>query len=123
MGPIRDLIEQFAHSPMNIRLEVTRKILEFGAQAIPDLLEGLNHPVWSVRQDCANALAELKDPSTTPFLIFALADPETGVRYEAARALGRIGTDEAKNALHELARGTDNAEFRYFLYECLDGKA
>ncbi len=123
MSQISDLIEQFAGSPMNVRLQVTRDILAFGQEAVPELIEGLTHESWSVRQDCANALSELPDDSATLPLIDALQDKETGVRYEAARALGRIGTEKARAAIEALVPDADDEQFRYFLYDCLHGNA
>ena len=123
MSRIRELIEQFDGNPMNVRLEITREILQFGDEAVPELIKGLEHATWSVRQDCANALAELADPRATVALIRLLGDRETGVRYEAARALGRIGSDDAKAALNALVQHVDDEQFRYFLYDCLHGNA
>ncbi len=120
---IRQLVEQFGHTPMNIRLELTKKILEYGGQAVPVLIEGLQHPIWSVRQDCANALAELKAVVAVPALITALHDTEPGVRYESARALGRIATPEAAAALQAAIETADDDDFRYHLYDCRQGKA
>lgn len=119
---IRQLIEQFGHTPMNVRLELTKKILAFGEAAIPVLLDGLAHPTWSVRQDCANALAELKAVVAVPALIVGLRDPEAGVRYESARALGKIATPEAMAAIEAVIATTTDDDFRYHLYDCRHGK-
>ena len=122
MESVRELIESFAGNPINVRLEVTQRILAIGPRAIPELVQGLSHHSWDVRQDCANALAEFAAPSTVPPLIDALSDPQTGVRYEAARALGKIGSTDAKKALEAAAVEAESDDYRYFLYDAIQGK-
>lgn len=46
------------------------------------------------------ALGNLRDPQAVPALIAALHDSEALIRGHAAWALGRIGTEQARTALH-----------------------
>ncbi|MCD4656399.1 MAG: HEAT repeat domain-containing protein [Planctomycetes bacterium] len=114
-------ISMFGKSSMNVRLELTKKILMHGKIAIPHLIEGLSDKIWSVRQDCANALAEIGDERAIEPLKKTLFDQEKGVRFESARAISKIGSEEDKQLLLKLAKETLDDDFRHFLYDCLTG--
>ena len=114
-------ISMFGKSSMNVRLELTKKIIKHGKIAVPALIEGLKDKVWSVRQDCANALAEIGDERAIEPLKETLFDPEKGVRFESARAMSKIGSEEDKQLLLKLAKETPDEDFRHFLYDCLTG--
>ena len=119
---IEKLIEEFGTSSMNVRLELTKKIIALGKKAVPALIKGLSHNTWSVRQDCANALAEIGDDRAIEPLKKTLYDDEPGVRYESARALAKIGGKKEKQLLLQIADKTEDDEFRHFLYDCAKGK-
>jgi lysophospholipase L1-like esterase len=59
------------------------------------LVTRLTHEDARVRRAAALALARLRDPRANEALLRALADPEEGVRWEAARALASIGVNES----------------------------
>ena len=119
---IEKIIEEFGTSSMNIRLELTKKIISLGKKAVPALIKGLSHKTWSVRQDCANALADVGDERAIEPLKITLNDDETGVRYESARALSKIGGEDEKKILLDMAQKTDDDEYRHFLYDCASGR-
>ena len=112
-------ISMFGKTSLNIRLELTKKIIKLGAKAVPDLIDGLNHTTWSVRQDCANALAIIGDDRAINPLKNTLFDKEKGVRFESARAIAKIGGDEDKQFLIQIAKETPDDEFRRFIFDCL----
>ena len=118
---IDKFVEMFASGSLDVRLQLTKKLVELGKVAIPALIRGLSNKIWSVRQDSANALAEIGDKSAIEHLKITLLDPETGVRYESARALAKIGGDEEKEMLKNIAMNTDDEDFRHFLFDCIAG--
>jgi epoxyqueuosine reductase len=58
------------------------------------------------------ALGNIGDPQAVPALIGALHDHEPLVRGHAAWALGRIGGEQAKQALEEALAGEENEEVK-----------
>ena len=57
------------------------------------LLADLSCPSWEIRRDAAEDLGELRMPEAIPHLARALKDPVGAVRFAAANALGKIGTE------------------------------
>lgn len=70
-------------------------------EALPDLihLSKLTESGSVGKSDAIDALAELGGVEVVPELIRALRDPESEVRFHAARALEKIGSAEAQQAL------------------------
>jgi hypothetical protein len=58
-----------------------------------DLIRDLDHPSWEVREMACTDLAQSGMAEAVPHLGRRLTDPVGAVRYAAAEALGRIGTD------------------------------
>jgi len=114
-------ISMFGKTSMNIRLELTKKICIHGKKAVPALIEGLTDKVWSVRQDCANALAIIGDERAIEPLKKTIYDSEKGVRFESARAISKIGSDKDKQFLIKIAKETPEDDFRHFIFDCLTG--
>lgn len=71
------------------------------------LISALRHKNPEVRYQAAEALGTLKNPISVPALETGLHDPDRGVRWKAAEALGRIG-EEAVPALDRACRDTDD---------------
>lgn len=66
------------------------------AEAVRILVEKLEagkEPI-ATRAVICRTLGELRDPAARPTLIKAVNDPEAGVRVQACRALGKVGTPE-----------------------------
>ena len=66
------------------------------AEAVRILIEKLEagkEPI-ATRAVICRTLGELRDPAARPTLIKAVSDPEGGVRVQACRALGKVGTPE-----------------------------
>ncbi|MCP4686842.1 MAG: HEAT repeat domain-containing protein, partial [Desulfobacterales bacterium] len=61
----------------------------------------------ALREEIAWALGQIKDPGAAPALCKALADPATGVRENAAVALGKIGLPKTVPDLEKLLYSRD----------------
>jgi hypothetical protein len=70
-----------------------------------DLLQSSGN--YRIRVQSAQSLGRIREPSTVPALIDALADPHPAVRTAVAQALGRIGDRRALESLRALAAGSD----------------
>lgn len=75
--------------------ELSYLFKEIGKEAVPSLIQALQHPNSEVRSSAASALKEIgKDAQpAVPSLIAALKDKDRYVRFYAAYALAAIGTD------------------------------
>jgi HEAT repeat protein len=73
------------------------------------LLQELGNPSAQLRFEAARACAELEADDAVPRLIELTRDDDAQVRLSAIEALGRIGGNEAKQALQECRDGTDDA--------------
>ena len=71
-------------------IEILR--LEFGSQAVPNLIRALNDADAAVRRDAIHALASIQPPAqeTLSALATAMRDPDRGVRRAAVAALGDL---------------------------------
>src|SRR5581483_1692069 len=69
------------------------------AQAVEDLLEALEDVDDATREEAAQALAALADPSTLEALVRACADDFWSVRAHVCGGLARIGGPQAVEAL------------------------
>jgi HEAT repeat protein len=73
------------------------------------LLQELGSPSARLRFEAARACAELEADDAVPRLIELTRDDDAQVRLAAVEALGRIGGNEAKQALQECRDGPDDA--------------
>ncbi|HEU0016491.1 MAG TPA: HEAT repeat domain-containing protein [Longimicrobium sp.] len=73
-------------------------------------------------RNVAVALGNWGSPEAVPALAVALNDEEPLVRGHAAWALGRIGTEAARQALRGRAEGEDDAWVREEIEIALDGE-
>ncbi|EKQ68458.1 HEAT repeat-containing protein [Leptolyngbyaceae cyanobacterium JSC-12] len=64
-------------------------------EAIPDLLQALQHPDSEVRRSAAAALGKVGSGLAIPGLLEALQDQDSEVRRSAAAALGNLGSEAA----------------------------
>ena len=113
------LVSRLRDSQSTIRPDAAQALGQIGdPRAIPALVEGLACPLPEVQDACAHALQAIKKPVrstrtarairrmedasdglTVTDLVGRLDDPDPMVREEAARALGRVGSEEAVDAL------------------------
>jgi HEAT repeat protein len=73
------------------------------------LLQELGSPSAQMRFEAARACAELEADEAVPKLIELTHDDDGQVRLAAIEALGRIGGNEAKQALQKCRDGSDDA--------------
>ena len=81
-----------------------------GLQAAAGLVGALRDANWNVRSQARRALVAIGAPAVEP-LARATADPDPGLRWRAAWALGRIGGDEAARVL-EMMRADPDGDVR-----------
>jgi len=121
-------------------VEVRRRALEAAAPIyLPEVAEAIAEAYHSndckLKVSAIYAMGKNCNPSWLPLLLQELASPDTEIRYEAARACGELGEEEAVIPLIELAGQSDielqlatiqalgqigGTEAKNYLEECLD---
>ncbi len=87
-----------------IEFSIIATLGEMGDPRAFDLLsDALGNENELMRMTAIGALGELADERAVPLLIPFATDPDWQTRYRVAQALGRIGTDEGKSTLEQLA--------------------
>ncbi len=77
-----------------VREEAGRAIQAMGELSVPKLLACLEHENWKVRLRAVEALALLRpEEAVAPLIKLVAEDPDTAVRQDAIRTLGRIGNE------------------------------
>jgi len=93
------LTAKSAHRPAIVsalaKLDVTR---------VAWLARGLNHADAEVRRAVVEALARMRQPQASEYLLAALEDPAAAVRLAAVAAFKELGNLQAKRKLANLAR-------------------
>ena len=85
-------------------------------EGLPDIQEAASHALYQIGcaawgRCCAlKVLAEVADATAVPRILLSLEDDSDNVRFEAVRALGRLGGPEAIKHLIRMVR-KDRAEF------------
>jgi HEAT repeat protein len=74
-------------------------LLEIGAQAVPDLLELLDHPDPRFRGYAVDLVGLLGSAADADSLPARLRDPSSEVRATTAAAIGRLGAGSGRDAL------------------------
>jgi len=83
-----------------VRYEAVSALKNLGHASLPPLLESFKNSDWRVRLRATEALGELGMPGAIPRLLEVLTkDPDTAIRQDAARALGKIGDAQAIDPL------------------------
>ncbi len=89
------------------------EIVRMGAEAVPHLVEGLEHQSWERRQLSASLLGKIGDPAAVdPLCAAVLGDDDYDVRVAAAGALGWIRSSAALQPLCS-ALNDDNSNIRW----------
>ncbi len=98
------LRELFAEDDALLRAHAASALGRFNEPGVNELLEqSLKDSNWRVRSTGIKALAERREKSAVPILVYkARRDPVPRVRLDAIAALGEIGTGEAMDTLREL---------------------
>ncbi|MGH7162502.1 MAG: HEAT repeat domain-containing protein [Planctomycetota bacterium] len=94
------------------------RIAANGEAAIPVCLKGIQSEDAMTRMGCAYVLGRVGDPRTIAEMTKLLEDPVDYVRYEAAAALGAMGSRDGYGIL---VRGLEDEriEYRYKCFEAL----
>jgi hypothetical protein len=77
-------------------------IVQFGLQAVPELIRLLESEDPDARYGAAHALGNIRDSSAVPALIKALRDEHPAVRFFALDALGKLKALETAQPIGEL---------------------
>jgi HEAT repeat protein len=93
MNPLEDLgtrqlVEHLGSKEFAQSQAAAEVLFAKGAAALDALIEGLSHPDWRVRKNCAGLMDHLGDDRCVEPLRGALKDPIEGVRRLAIHALG-----------------------------------
>ena len=95
-GSVMPLIPLLQDRVKAVREEATTTLASIGEEAVPPLLEALTHAEWLVRLHTVEALGKMRSPAAVePLLSLLFNDPDSAVREDAIRALGRIGDARA----------------------------
>ncbi len=98
-----ELFDRLGQLPDRVQRERIEPLLvALGEQIVPELLQRMQRPDASAVRAAAHVAGLLQHPGTVERLAQLVAGADSSVREEASRALVRIGSDEAVEAL---ARG------------------
>jgi hypothetical protein len=100
----REVLERFLCESRPDSPLAAEALAEFGTEATPALLHGLQVGTNPVRLAVLKALGKTRDPASVPGIAVALADPVGGIANAAWDALMRIPGDAS---LHALAASLD----------------
>ena len=84
---LTDWISQLDSSDGEIRQSARHQLVQAGSDAVPALINALNHSSETMRWESAKALGEIRDPAAVEPLIEILADDDS-VRFVAASLIG-----------------------------------
>lgn len=102
------LVDGLGHEDKNVRRAAAKALGKIGTQdpaALRALSAALLDVDSGVRRFAAEALGRLGDASHVAVLAEVLADADADARIAAFKALGKIGTPEAQDAMHKWVRG------------------
>ena len=108
--PEVEMIIQEAYQSQNPKLHVSA-LYAMGCNCnplwLPILLKELNSDIPEMRFEAARACGELGRKEALPHIVNLVRDGDIQVQLAAIETLGKIGGDEAKQALHECSRDSD----------------
>ena len=97
-------LQQLKSRDKGERLKAANRLLRFGNELTPRLLEEVRSDNWLVRYEVAQLLGRLRDPQGVPVLMESLDDRSVAVAQAAAWSLGQIGDSRAVSALLSFTR-------------------
>lgn len=116
LGRIGDVraIESLAMAQYDMHHEVgnasAEALAQFGAPAIPLLMEALSHPESWIRIHAIRALGKIDDPQVTSVLVQLLDGSQREVKKEVIEVLGKRSDRTALNALQNIAHDRKDRE-------------
>ena len=86
------LLKAMADTHWSVRESAENALLNFGADAVPPLLDALKSPLWTTRFRAARLLGELGDPAAVPALkkVIEAPDENKEVREKAEASLRKL---------------------------------
>ncbi|HFE64868.1 MAG TPA: alpha/beta fold hydrolase, partial [Caldithrix sp.] len=93
----------------DVGLHAAEALAAIGEPAVRPLMNALNDSAALARENACIGLGILKDPRAIDILIHALQDEDSGVRYEASRALAKIGEPAVEPLIAALKSENENA--------------
>ena len=100
---VEPLIEAFNDSEVIVRQTAAKALIRLREPAVLPLTAALKDKREAVKRRAAQVLADLADVRSVQPLIAALENGDSFVKWEAVRALNRIGTKEALTAVRQHA--------------------
>ena len=94
-----------AYSELVQRERLMPLVVALGERAVPELMQRLERPERDVVRSAAHILGMLQHPGAVPPLATLAASSDSVLRDEAAKALVRIGSEDAVQALARGLRG------------------
>jgi len=94
-----DLVAALGYSDEAIRYAAVEALLRYGPAAHEPLLQALSSPESLIRENAAELLGMLADPSAVPALLAHRQDDSITVRQAVLRALGSLGGEAAYEGL------------------------
>lgn len=116
-----EIDRRISQIPFQHREELFNNLLwlaQAGEQALPSLMEGLEHNDAKVRSNCAWVVGQIGDRRTIPTLRKITTDDDQTVRLEAARSLVAMGDMRFATQLIE-GLDSDKVQVRYLCHEAL----
>ena len=101
-------IEALADSDPKVSFRAERRLIRFGAKAIPQLIAEADSPNPQVRFRLAWVLGKTRDPAAFDTLCQLAKDVNSEVKYDAVLALGELGDPRAVPVLNGLAAQPDD---------------
>ena len=96
--------QQLSNRDQGERLKAANRLLRFGDDLIPRLVEEVRSDNWLVRYEVAQLLGRLRNSAGVPVLMESLGDRSAAVAQAAAWSLGQIGDPRAVSALLSYTR-------------------
>jgi len=116
-----EIDNRIAQIPFQHREDLVENLIwltQTGEQAIPSIIEALQHENPKVRSNCAWVLGQMGDRRTIPFLQRMTNDEDPRVRLEVARTLVLMG-DMGQTAVLIEGLDSERKEVRYMCHEAL----
>jgi HEAT repeat protein len=92
---IKNNIYKLTHESGLVRKKARELLVEIGKPAVDFLLSFIDHPDKNTRWEAVKALSEINDPDSAPFLVIALEDESSEIRWMAAEGLAKMGAKGA----------------------------
>jgi len=92
VGAVDVLVEALGDRDHGVRRRVVKALAKIGKGAVNALLVTLESHDWELRRQAVETLGIIGDPRAVQPLVAALGDQDIGVRWQAIRALERIGS-------------------------------